>query len=361
MEGMLVLENGSVYNGRFLVEPKGDGPVVGEVVFNTSMTGYQEILTDPSYCGQIITLTYPLIGNYGVHEIFNESKKVHASGFIVNQIFECEDNGIVEFLKEREIPVFAGIDTRKLVKEIREEGTLKGYFISKENKEEFQFNQLNTTFGNEVASVSTKEIYTLKSDNPMYDVVLVDFGFKASIAAELLKRNCNVTVVPFDTDAETIMSYNPQGILLSNGPGDPKDIVEETSFVKELLGEVPIMGICLGHQLLALHLGGDTFKLKYGHRGGNHPVQDVTSKKVWITSQNHGYSVDPNSMPKNVKITHINLNDGTVEGLSCEEYSAFSVQFHPEASPGPKEGEEFFNDFIELIDKGAYIYEKIRA
>lgn len=362
MKGYLILETGSIYKGTFIIPPEDEG-VSAEIVFNTSMTGYQEILTDPSYCGQIITFTYPLIGNYGMYKDFEESNNVYASGLIVNEAFsECdhEAQDIKSYFKDLNIPIFAGIDTRKLVKEIREHGTLRAYLVTDKcidvsigTKAMVEYCRSHikpkVEVGMEVKYTSTKKQYVIQNGISDTHIVLVDYGFKRNMVNCLLKRGCRVTILPYDTDANTILSLKPDGVMLSNGPGDPKDILKDTSYIKRIRGKVPILGICLGHQLLALNLGGDTYKLKYGHRGANHPVQDVKSKKVWITAQNHGYSVSKDHLPEGMEISHINLNDGTVEGLRHLKYPIMSVQFHPEASPGPNDSEEIFDTFLKQV------------
>jgi carbamoyl-phosphate synthase, small subunit len=366
MSGYLVLETGSIYNGYFLVPPQG-GAACGELVFNTSMTGYQEILTDPSYCGQIILLTYPLIGNYGIFDNFEQSCKISASGLIVKEAFLDADEDrdkITSYLRDKNIPLFTGVDTRKLTREIREKGTVKAFFLTEDVYSEVSDKKMLFKYcienvkpsvkpGSEVQHVSTKKILQIDGLSDRH-IVVVDYGCKNGIIKSLTKRGCSVTVVPYDAGYETIMSFKPGGVLLSNGPGDPKDVIEQTKAIKNLIGKLPIMGVCLGHQLLALHMGGDTYKLKYGHRGANHPAQDVRTGKVWITSQNHGYSVSKDNIPEGMAITHINLNDNTVEGMRHLKYPILSVQFHPEGSPGPKDSEEIFDEFLKLV----YVYGK---
>lgn len=351
MKAALILENGMIFYGRAF---GAIGETIGEVVFNTGMTGYQEVLTDPSYYGQIVTMTYPLIGNYGINLEDGESKTPKVKGFIVRERAEkpshwkCEMD-IDGYLKQQGIMAIEGIDTRALTKIIRNQGTLKGIITinkltSKEVQEKLEsFNNIDA-----VKEMTTKDIYTI--DGKGKHVAVLDFGIKANILRSLEKRNCKITVFPAFTSAEEILKHNPDGILLSNGPGDPKDLPEIKEAIKELMGTKPIFGICLGHQLLALTLGGDTERLKYGHRGCNHPVKDLINKRVYITSQNHGYVVNEAELSKDVFVSHINLNDNTIEGLQHKALPIFSVQFHPEASPGPKETEYLFDKFIKLME-----------
>lgn len=349
MMGLLYLEDGSVYEG------KGFGKVgtsVGELVFNTSMTGYEEILTDPSYAGQVINMTYPLIGNYGVNTVEKESSKVYAKGFIVKNICENPSNyrsegSLQEMLKKMEVVGIYDLDTRSITKKIRNSGAMKCVISNDETsideiKKILEKTQLKNNFMDEV---STKEVIKIDGTGPK--VALIDFGAKANIIRNLRERKCEIVIFPYNTSYEQVMSIKPQGVLLSNGPGDPKTALEGISLVKRLINNVPLFGICLGHQILALALGGDTYKMKFGHRGGNHGVYDKEIKKAFITSQNHGYAVDAESLKnKNVKITHINLNDSTVEGISHSSLPVFSVQFHPEGAPGPTDASYLFDKFI---------------
>lgn len=347
----LVLADGTIYHGiSFGADTEG----FGEVVFNTGLTGYQEILTDPSYSGQIITMTYPLIGNYGVNSGDYESKRPFASGFIVKEYCQTPSNWRSEmtidaFLKKYYIPGIAGIDTRALTKRLRTVGVMKGLITTSDESDEAMTEKVKSLPGlsgqNFVKAVSTKEIYTLGDGDK--HVVLMDFGAKLNIQNSLIKYGCKVTVVPCDTKSETILKMNPDGLMLSNGPGDPKDVMYAVECVKNLIGKLPIFGICLGHQILGLALGGDTYKLKFGHRGGNHPVKDLISGAVTITSQNHGYAVREDSLnSKEVIVSHLNVNDRTVEGLMHKYLPIFSVQYHPEATPGPRDSEYLFERFV---------------
>ncbi|MEW9050405.1 MAG: carbamoyl phosphate synthase small subunit [Neobacillus sp.] len=353
MKAQLILEDGTIFIGE------GFGShhdTIGEVVFNTGMTGYQEILSDPSYCGQIVMLTYPLIGNYGINRDDFESINPAVKGFIVKEVCDYPSNWrseftIDEYFKIKKIPGIAGIDTRKLTRIIRQHGTLKGAICSIENDANEVLSKLRQTKLpiDQVRRVSTKNAYP--SPGRGKRIVLVDFGMKHGILRELNNRGCDVVVVPYHTTADEILQLRPDGIMLSNGPGDPKDVPEGIQMIKDVLGIVPLFGICLGHQLFALACGADTVKMKFGHRGSNHPVKEVATGKVSITAQNHGYTVDQQSIKTTrLQVTHTALNDGTVEGLKHLEFPAFTVQYHPEASPGPEDANNLFNQFLEMIE-----------
>ncbi len=355
VNGILYLEDGTVLNGKGFGKK---GTFVGELVFNTSMTGYGEILTDPSYAGQIINMTYPLIGNYGVSEEHWESKQIHAKGFVVKSICEVpsnytSDETINNMIERMNVVGVSGVDTRSITKKIRNNGTMKCVITNenltiKELEEKLKESEIQTNF---VENVSTKEIYNISGKGRR--VVLMDFGAKTNIIENLKERDCDITVVPFDTSFEKIMELNPDGVMLSNGPGDPKDILEVVETVKKIVKTKPTFGICLGHQILALSFGGDTYKMKFGHRGGNHGVYDIEKDKAYITAQNHGYAVDRESIKdKDLTVTHINLNDDTVEGIKHNFLPVFSVQFHPEGSPGPGDSDYLFDQFVYYMDKG---------
>ena len=354
MKRQLILEDGTVFVGEGF---GSDKEMMGEVVFNTGMTGYQEILSDPSYCSQIVTLTYPLIGNYGINRDDFESIEPTVNGLIVKEYCEFPSNwrsqfSIDEFLKDKGIPGLAEIDTRKLTRKIREHGTLKGRICTMDVQVEKIVEELKKTelSKDQVKQVSTNRSYPAPGRG--YKVVLVDFGMKHGILRELTSRDCDVLVVPYNTPAEKILKLHPDGIMLSNGPGDPKEITEGIEMIKGVLGKVPLFGICLGHQLVALACGADTERLKFGHRGSNHPVKNLETNRVEITSQNHGYTVKMDSLEgTDLSITHLALNDGTVEGLKHKHYPAFTVQYHPEASPGPVDPNYLFDQFIELMQK----------
>lgn len=348
MLARLILENGMIFEGKAFGYVKD---TVGEVVFNTGMTGYQEVLTDPSYYGQIVTMTYPLIGNYGINLEDVESTCPKVKGFIVREACELPNNWRCEltldaYLKDNKIMGLEGIDTRSLTKVLRNHGTMKGIITTKSIDEE-EARNLIKGFSNKEAvnSVTTEEIYTIEGNGP--HVAVMDFGIKENILRSFKKRGCKLTVLPAETSYETILELDPDLVFLSNGPGDPEDLDIVIKNVKGLIGKKPIAGICLGHQLLALTLGGKTGRLKFGHRGANHPVKDLEENKIFITSQNHGYVVT--EMPEGVKKTHINVNDNTVEGMRHETLPIFSVQFHPEACPGPQENHYLFDKFLELI------------
>jgi carbamoyl-phosphate synthase small subunit len=352
MKRQLILEDGTVFVGKAF---GADVEKNGEVVFTTAMTGYQEILSDPSYCGQIVTLTYPLIGNYGINRDDFETIRPAIHGLIVRELCEHPSNfrnekTVDAYLKEKNIPGLEGIDTRKLTRIIRQYGTLKGRLCSMDANVDEVVNELRITsfFTDHVKRVSTRDPYP--SPGRGYRVVLVDFGMKHGILRELNKRDCDVIVVPYNTTAEEILRLNPDGIMLSNGPGDPKDVVEGIEMIKGVLGKIPLFGICLGHQLFGLACGGNTSKLKFGHRGSNHPVKDVKTGKVAITSQNHGYAVEMESLAgTELEVTHVALNDRTVEGLKHKTLPAFTVQYHPEASAGPEDANYLFDEFLEMI------------
>lgn len=355
MKAFLILEDGTVFTGTSI---GADKDVISEIVFNTSMTGYLEVLTDPSYAGQAVVMTYPLIGNYGITPDM-ESERAWPDGYIVRELsripsnFRCEGT-IQDFLKEQDIPGIAGVDTRALTKILREKGTMNGMITTNENYDlEKIIPKLKAyTVGDVVSKVTCEETYVLEGKGAK--VALLDFGAKNNIARSLNKRGCQVTIYPADTKAEEIIASKPDGIMLSNGPGDPADCVEIIKEIKKLYDtEIPIFAICLGHQLMALANGGKTYKLKYGHRGGNHPVKDLSNNRVYISSQNHGYAVDASTLDASVaKEAFVNVNDGTNEGFSYEGKNIFTVQFHPEACPGPQDSGYLFDRFMDMM-KGA--------
>jgi len=353
MKAALILENGMKFIGRIFGHYE---EIVGEVVFNTGMTGYQEVLTDPSYCGQIVTMTYPLIGNYGINLDDMESTKPQVRGFIVRENAKAPSNWRCEinldgYLKANKIVALEGIDTRALTKIIRNAGTMRGIITTNIDMSTEELMTKVEGFNNKeaVMNVTTKEVLEIAGDGP--HVAIMDFGMKQNIVRSFMKRGCRVTVLPADTSAEEVLSLNPDGVFLSNGPGDPKDLPEIIENIKKIIKVKPTVGICLGHQLIVLSLGGDTEKLKYGHRGCNHPVKDVQNDRVYITSQNHGYVVKADTLPEDVEITHINLNDGTVEGMKHKTLPIYSVQFHPEASPGPQDTAYVFEKFMEILSR----------
>lgn len=364
-EGLIYLEDGTVLKGRGF---GFKGTAVGELVFNTAMTGYQEILTDPSYKGQIINMTYPLIGNYGISEIDNESEKIHAFGLVVKDLCDTPSNSnsvmtIDKWLRDMEVPGVYGVDTRQITKKIRSKGTVK-CVISTEGisiSEAAGICDKAQLRGDWMKEVAVKEKTVLEpladqllpgSEGEPFDVAVIDFGVKGNILSCLRRRNCRLTVYPYGTPAANILASDPDGIFLTNGPGDPEEAVEAIEEVRNLirLSEIPMFGICMGHQILAIALGGKTYKLKYGHRGGNHGVFDKNTKRSYITSQNHGYAVQYESIIlKGMEITHLNLNDGTVEGMEHRDLPIFSVQFHPEASPGPNDTGYLFDKFTGMM------------
>ncbi len=356
LKGKLILEDGSVFHGTLLNNIKA----TGEVVFNTGMTGYQEILTDPSYCRQIVTLTYPMVGNYGIAEIFMQSRKSFVNGFIIGELCEQGSNwhyetSLSEFLTRQGIPCLYNVDTRAVTRKIRSAGTMKGIIVAEDAAQ----TEIDELFAvpikkDVVNEVTTPEIYKMESEKKdAPEVVVMDFGIKQNILKSMHELGCSLTVVPAQTKAEEILAMNPDGIFLSNGPGDPKDVPEVIAEVKKLIGKKPMFGICLGHQLLALALGADTYKLKFGHRGSNQPVKNLATGRVHISSQNHGFAVDEKSfegLP--LEVTHRSVNDGTVEGMRHTGLPIFSVQYHPEASPGPDDNMYLFDQFWTMLTKG---------
>ena len=360
MKAILALEDGTVYHGNAFA---GQGVVSGEVVFNTSMTGYQEVLTDPSYKGQIVTLTYPLIGNYGINDEDVESGRIQVEGFVVREYEPLPSNwrsqkALADYLNEQGVMAIEGIDTRALTRHIRLAGAMKGVISTSDLDPASLVKKAKTSQGlvgqDLVKEVTCREAYRWPLPNgSRFQVVTLDCGMKFNIPRSLARRGCRVTVVPAYTSAEDIRAMNPDGIVLSNGPGDPEPLTYIVDTIKDLISDYPIFGICLGHQLLGLALGGKTYKLKFGHRGANHPVRNLLTGKVEITAQNHGFCVDMDSIKDpDIEITHINLNDQTLEGMRHRELPIFSVQYHPEASPGPHDSDYLFDAFISLLEKG---------
>lgn len=351
----LVLEDGTIYKGYSF---GSEHTVEGEVVFNTGITGYQEILTDPSYSGQIVCMTYPQIGNYGYIEEDVESDMIQVRGFVVREYCDFPNNyrsktTISEYLKDNNIPGIEGIDTRALTKRLRNYGTMRGIITTEKLSDDELLDKVKDVEDiskiDLVMGVTTRKEYTLPGDN--LKIGIIDYGMKHNIARCFNELGHEITVLPAFTDSADIIDRKFDLVQFSNGPGDPKMVTYGVKLAKALFNKVPLCGICLGHQILSLALGGDTYKLKFGHRGGNHPVKDLITDKVWITTQNHGYAVDKDSLPKKVEVTHINLNDNTVEGISCNENNVYSVQFHPEAAPGPMDCYYIFEDFINRLCK----------
>ena len=376
MKALLILTDGTVYEG---INIGAQGTATGEVVFNTSMTGYEEILTDPSYAGQLVALTYPLIGNYGINDDDIESIRPQAAGFIVKEMCDSPSNyrctsGGDEYLKQNNLVGIQGIDVRALVKKLRDYGVMMG-MITTEHTAEAGLEILRSIpdydSGTYARDVSTTTIYQWQNgenapqealpaqgDAPQGKagrVVVLDYGTKFNILRSLTERDLEVVVLPYSATPQDVLAWNPDGVMLSNGPGDPRSLQEEVDNIRELLSlkpELPVFGICLGHQLLGRAYGGETYKLKFGHRGANHPVKDLITGKVHITSQNHGYALDADTLPEDVEVTHLNLNDNTVEGLRHKTKPVFSVQYHPEASPGPKDNAHLFDKFAESVKAG---------
>ncbi len=350
----LTLEDGKTFEGILFGKAQD---VVGEVVFNTGMTGYQEVLTDPSYHGQIVTMTYPLIGNYGVNTKDPESSKPQVKGFIVRELCELPSNfksegKLNDYLIENGISGIYQIDTRALTRRVREKGVMRG-MITKETPTEAQLEAMRAyECKNPVDIVTCAERFEYETENRdlKYKVAVLDFGLKNNILRSLDLRGCALTVFPAKTSAEEILSGGFDGLMLTNGPGDPEDNSEAISNIQKLMGNLPVFGICLGHQLMALASGMATYKLKYGHRGANHPVKDLAKDRVYITSQNHGYSVDEKSLPETAEVSHTNWNDQTIEGIRYKDSPSFSVQFHPEAAPGPEDSAYLFDEFIDMME-----------
>ncbi len=357
MKAFLILEDGNVFTGESIGAQK---EIISEIVFNTGMTGYLEVLTDPSYAGQSVVMTYPLIGNYGICYEDMESHKPWVDGFIVRELSRIPSNfrneeGIQSFLARNEIPGIAGIDTRALVKLLRNKGTMNGMITTNADfkLEEVLAKVQQYKVAKVIAKTSRTDVKVIPAiGGTKYKVALMDYGLKGNIPRSLAKRGCEVTIYPAFTKAEEVLKDGPDGIMLSNGPGDPKECGEVIREVKNLFdSEVPIFAICLGHQLLALANGGDTRKMKYGHRGANHPVKDLKSGRVYISTQNHGYMVMEESLPREIaEVSFINVNDKTNEGMHYLGKNVFSVQFHPEACAGPRDSEFLFDEFIHMME-----------
>ncbi|MEP7148933.1 MAG: glutamine-hydrolyzing carbamoyl-phosphate synthase small subunit [Acidobacteriota bacterium] len=371
-KAILVLEDGRTFNGASF---GADGETFGEMVFNTSMSGYQEILTDPSYAGQIVCMTYPLIGNYGVNETDIESRRVWAEGFVVREASRIASNwrsteSLDDYLKRNNTVGIEHIDTRALVRHIRDKGAMRAGISTIESDAQKLLEKILASpemANRELASSVTAEssyVYEVSgvdqesafrephTATETFHVVAYDFGVKTNSLREFSRFGCRVTVVPADTSADDVMALKPDGIFLSNGPGDPASMKKVIAEIKKLVeSETPIFGICLGHQLIGSAVGGETYKLKFGHRGGNQPIKDLTTGKIEIAAHNHGFAVDPDSLPADIEVTHVNLNDNTVAGLRHKTLPVFSVQYHPESAPGPHDSEYLFERFVELMKK----------
>jgi len=356
-DAILALEDGTIFRGESF---GAEGERFGEVVFNTSLSGYQEILTDPSYKGQIVAMTYPLIGNYGINLEDVESRRPFVEGFVVREFSKIASNwrstkSLDAYLKENSILGIEGIDTRSLTLHIRQAGAMKAVLSTLDLDEQSLIKKAKDSSGllgiDLVKDVVCEKPFVWNKEG-RYKVVVLDCGVKFNILRRLAENNCKVTVVPANTTSDEILDMKPDGFLLSNGPGDPAAVSYVVQTTKELIAKIPIFGICLGHQMLGLALGGKTYKLKFGHHGGNHPVKDLKTGKVSITVQNHGFCVDINTLnKKDIEITHINLNDKTLEGMRHKKLPIFSVQFHPEASPGPHDAKYLFSEFIDMMKR----------
>ena len=373
MKALLVLADGKIYEGEHF---GSEGEVEAEIVFNTSMSGYQEIITDPSYYSQMVVMTYPLIGNYGINPEDFESDRPHLSGLIIKELSKVQSNwrsrgSLQDFLKDNNVFGIQGIDTRALTRRIREKGAQQAILSTDTSNPERLIEKARRSPGltgkDLVKEVTCQKAYDWNesewimqsgktqlekiADRP-FNVIVYDFGVKRNILRKLTRAGCKVKVVPATTPADEVLATNPDGVFLSNGPGDPAAVSYGIDNVKAILGKVPVFGICLGHQILSLALKGKTYKLRFGHHGGNQPVIDVKSGKVEITSQNHGFAVEQNCFDKDVDITSLNLNDGTVEGIQHKNWPVFSVQYHPEASPGPQDSEHLFDKFVNMMKAG---------
>lgn len=350
----IVLEDGEEYLGYGF---GADIEVVCEIVFNTSMVGYQEIVSDPSYTYQMVVMTYPLIGNYGITDDDYETKQPTIGGLIVREYNDLPSNfrytkTLSEYLEENNIPGIYGVDTRKLTRSIRDKGSRKVIITDINTSKEEALKKLKQYEipKDAVLKVSCKKKWYSRTANAKYNIVAVDCGIKLNIIRSLNKRGCNVTVVPYNVTAQQVIDLKPDGVFLSNGPGDPEDVIEVINLVKELKGKYPIFGICLGHQMISLAYGAKTYKLKFGHRGGNHPVLNLETDKIEITSQNHSYAVEEKSLEETgLKVTHKNILDNTIEGVECKKDKIFSVQYHPESAPGPQDSSYLFDKFISLM------------
>ncbi len=378
-KAVLALEDGTIFRGESF---GAEGERLGEAVFNTSMSGYQEALTDPSYCGQILTMTYPLIGNYGVNKADFESSRIWVEGFVVRELSDIASNwrsegSLADFLKKSDVPGIQGIDTRMLTKHLRNAGVMKAIISTADFDEKSLVRKARAWVGlvdQDMVKRTTREkpwdwdtggIVSQRWSPEMNDklpperfsVVAIDYGMKHNILRRLRQEGCKVTILPATATANQVLELKPDGLFLSNGPGDPGGVPYAIKTVKELLDKLPIFGICLGHQLLGLAYGGKRYKLKFGHRGANQPVKDLTTGKIEITSQNHGFGIVSESLdPDEVEVTHINLNDGSNEGMRHKKYPIFSVQYHPEASPGPHDAAYLFNRFTHIMEE----YKKVR-
>ena len=377
MQATLALEDGRIFTGEGYGAP---GECLGEVVFNTSLTGYQEIATDPSYAGQIVVLTNPQIGNYGTNQADNEASKPYIEGLIVREFSPVSSNWrseqvTDEYMERYSVPVLAEIDTRALVRHLRTHGVMRGCISTIDSNPESlvaKARSIPRMDGTDLARVvSTKSTYTFAAgddldqtgdsllsvpgedlNRPILHVVAYDFGIKRNILRMLTREGCRVTVVPAETRADEVLALKPDGVFLSNGPGDPEPVDYAVKAIRDILGRAPVFGICLGHQLTGLALGGKTYKLKFGHHGGNHPVKNMTNGKVEITAHNHNFAVDPDSINANeVELTHVDLNDNTLEGLRHKSLPLFSVQYHPEAAPGPHDSHYLFRDFRQMMEE----------